>query len=346
MRADGNKVHKTGYQFLGNLVEGLTLPVFQAGLKWRGGDLQTMRNTIMGPGVHLGDDFERVSFDIGEKGQLQGALHRTEDAAHRPLVVILHGLTGDENSPNVISSAHHFIDQGYGVLRLNLRGAGPSANSSHGTYHGGLTEDLVQVVAQLGERGYGTDIILYGISLGGNMMLKYLGELGARAGIRAAIGVSVPLSLKAVQVRLMETRNRMYHNYLLLGMKNYVKRLGREIDPDLLEKAQSAGSILEYDDQFVAPSHEMADAETYYQQHSSEAFLDDIRVPTLLIHAENDPWVPVESYQARPWDRSGWLSLVLTEDGGHVGFHDKHSKVPWHERVAVQFLKNILGEAG
>tara|TARA_R110002073_G_scaffold334084_1_gene522811 strand:+ start:932 stop:1966 length:1035 start_codon:yes stop_codon:yes gene_type:complete len=335
-------VNKTGYRFLGQEVEGLDLPAFQVGIKWRGGDLQTMRNTIMGSVCRLEDEAERVFFDIGAPGRLSGALHRKDAREHLPLVVIIHGLTGDEGSPNVISAASSLLEQGYPVLRLNLRGAGPSVRTSQGSYHAGMTEDLAQVISQLHSRAYGAGIVLYGISLGGNMMLKYLGEQGADANILAAIGVSTPLDLKAVQGRLMDARNAMYHNYLLLGMKKYAKRLTGRVAALHLEKAQAAASILEYDDQYVAPSHGMAGAEDYYRLQSSGVYLDKIRVPTLLIHAENDPWVPVESYYDHDWSGNDRLHVIVCNDGGHVGFHGKDSKVPWHERAMARYLDHIL----
>jgi len=333
---------KRGYQYFGRPVPGLDIPTFRTALKWRGADLQTLRNTIRGPALPLGSVFERVSFEVGDGMSLDAALHRPETSRNLPVIILIHGLAGCEESPNIVSAAAWFLSLGYPVLRLNLRGAGPSVNSSRGPYHGGLSDDLARVVDQVAERGYGDGIILYGISLGGNMMLKYLGESGRQSGadrrIRAAIGVSAPLDLKTVQVRIMAARNRLYHNYLLLGMKNYAGQMAGQVADSLLDGAKAAKSLFDFDDKFTAPAHGMTGAEEYYRLHSARNFVGDIKIPTLLVHARNDPWIPVDDYLARDWPVAGAVSLVITDDGGHVGFHAKDSKLPWHERLAALYL--------
>jgi len=338
------KRNKRGFQSFGRVIAGFDVPDFKARLKWRGADLQTMRNTLRGPALSIGQDFERVSFDLGGGKSLKAAFHSSVKADILPLVIIIHGLTGDETSPNVVSAASYFISLGFPVMRLNLRGSGPSAKSSTGPYHGGLSEDLSRVVEQVGLRTYGQGIVLYGISLGGNMMLKYLGEQGSDAPVKAAIGVSAPLSLKAVQGRLMEKRNSLYHNYLLLGMKNYAREMAKHHDKGLLDKALAAKSLLEFDDQYTAPANGMTGAEEYYRRHSAQEFVDHITVPTLLIHAQNDPWIPAAAYHSRPWPVAGAISLLIADDGGHVGFHDRGHKVPWQERVAGHYLDCVIGE--
>ncbi len=336
------KKNKQGYVCFGCPLPDFNIPEFKSSLKWRGGDLQTMRNSIVGPARTFDKNFERVSFYMGDGKSLQAAYHPSSESGAYPLIIIIHGMAGDETSPNVISSAAYFNAKGFPVLRLNLRGAGPSAMSSIGPYHGGLTEDLAKVVDQLPARGYGQGVVLYGISLGGNMMLKYLGERGADAPIRAAISVSAPLSLKATQLRIMERRNRVYHNYLLLGMKNYMKEMKDHYDQDLLNNALSAKSLFEFDNLVTAPANDIAGAEEYYRLHSAGRFVDNIGVPTLLIHAQNDPWIPVDDYRKREWSTERPVSLLIVDDGGHVGFHSKGHKTPWQERVAADYFQYIL----
>ena len=335
-----------GFQQFGRVIPGLDIPDFKVGLKWRGADLQTLRNTIVGPGLSLNAGFERVSIDMGAGASLMAAFHPSDKSETLPLIIIIHGMSGDEMSPNVLSSAAYFISLGFPVLRLNLRGVGPSAQTSVGPYHGGLSEDLSRVVGQLSDRSYGAGIVLYGISLGGNMMLKYLGERGKDARIRAAIGVSAPLSLKAVQIQIMASRNRLYHNYLLLGMKKYLRQMAEHHTPDVLEKAEAARSLLEFDDQVIAPVNGMAGAEEYYRSQSSQGYVAGITVPTLLIHAQNDPWIPVADYQARSWPTESAISLLIADDGGHAGFHGKDHNVPWQERVSACYLDRVLAGGG
>ncbi len=340
------KKNNPGFLQFGRTMPGLEIPQFNSGLKWRGADLQTMKNVILGPANSLDPDYERVSFDLGAGKSLAAAFHPSSRSDILPLIIIIHGMAGDEQSPNVISSAAYFSAQGFPVLRLNLRGAGPSAKTSVGPYHGGLSADLARVIDQLATRNYGAGIVLYGISLGGNMMLKYLGDRGANARVKAAVAVSAPLNLKTVQVRIMASRNRLYHNYLLLGMKNYMKQSREDHDQSLLDRAQAAKSLFEFDDQVTAPANGIAGAEDYYRLHSAGGFVDQITVPTLLIHAENDPWIPVADYHSREWPAEGPISLLIANDGGHVGFHAKDHKVPWQERVAAQYFENMVSERG
>jgi len=334
--------NKQGFQQFGRIIPNLSLPDFKVGFTWRGADLQTLRNSLRPPRRPKAADYERVSFDLGAGRCLKAALHRSEKADILPLIIVIHGMAGDELSANVVSAAAYFGACGFPVLRLNLRGAGPSAKTSIGPYHGGLTEDLAAVVEQLASRAYGKGIVLYGISLGANMMLKYLGEQGVDAPIKAAVAVSAPLSLKSVQLCLMSPRNKLYHNYLLLGMKNYVRQMTGKHDQTLRDKALAAKSLYEFDDDFTAPAHGMSGAEEYYRLQSAEGFVDRIARPTLIIHAKNDPWIDVEAYYKRPWLESGHISFLITDDGGHVGFHTKNHKVPWQERVAVQYIEREL----
>lgn len=342
--------NKCGYQTFGKVIEGLALPDFATSVKWRGSGLQSMRNTILGPAITVREDYERLSFDIGEGQSLKAAYQAPLEAGEgpmsrpvsRPVIILIHGMTGSEESANIISPAAYFNSLGYPVLRLNLRGAGPSAKSCHKPYHGGLTEDLVRIIDQVTQKRLGNGIVLYAVSLGGNMMLKYLGEAGHHAPVRAAIGISAPLNLQEVQQCIMKKRNSLYHNYLLLGLKRSVKGLVGSCPEELMEQARSAKSIFEFDDKFTAPANGMKDAAEYYRLNSCEQYIDRITVPTLLVHALNDPWIPAEIYQNRDWPEKGPISLILTGDGGHAGFHAKDDKIPWHERVAARYLDHVL----
>jgi len=329
-----------GYVQYGRPLDHLPVPSFKSSLKWRGADLQTMRNRILGPSLRLEGAYERVFFEVGA-GQLAGALHR-EQAGNKPLVIIIHGVTGSEESDNVISSAAYFISLGFPVLRLNLRGAGASATTSHGPYHGGLTEDLNEILHQLPGMGLGHQYLLYGISLGGNMMLKYLGEMQEEAPVLAALSVSAPLCLKNTQQRMAEKRNSLYHGYILQAMKSEALLSGKCHADELLEISQSVRSIYDFDDQYVAAAHGMKGAEDYYASQSSGLFVDRIKQPTLLIHAQNDPWIPSVDYHRKDWDVNENLSVLISCDGGHVGFHDKKSEIPWHDRVAAAYFQNFM----
>src|SRR5262249_35882357 len=191
---------------------------FQPRLPWIGPDLQTIRNFVARPSVDLSPwPAQRVWFQAGGD-RLTGLLHRT-GRGERPLVILVHGITGCERSSYVRVTTMHLLGRGYPVLRLNLRGAGPSRAHCREGYHAGRSEDLEHVFAGLPPSALSSGAVLVGYSLGGNILLKFLAERGHRHPVRAAVSISAPIDLALTQRRIMERRNRVYHSYLLNRIK-------------------------------------------------------------------------------------------------------------------------------
>ena len=316
-------------------------PRFLARPPWWGGDLQTVRNYLRKPAVPLDPHpAERLDFPMGDGSDdvLVATLNRPRTAdGPRPLVVLIHGLTGCETSTYMRASARHLLERGHSVLRLNLRGAGPSRPRCRLQDHAGRTEDLRAVLGGMDGRLAANGVVIVGFSLGGNMLLKYLGEQGRRAPLLGAVSVSAPIDLKAAQLRLMQRRNRRYHDYLLA-------RLKEESAPSDLERAtvDTISSVYEFDERVVAPRNGFASADDYYACCSAKPLLGEIRVPTLLIHARNDPWIPPTAYLAFDWGCNPRLTPLLPRGGGHVGFHGLGSFVPWHDRCIASFLDRLI----
>jgi uncharacterized protein len=320
-------------------------PRFLARPPWWGGDLQTIRNYLRKPAIAL-DLYpaERLEFPMLDDSDdaLVATLNRpsaTEDP--RPLVILIHGLTGCETSTYMKASARHLLARGHPVLRLNLRGAGPSRPRCRLQYHAGRTEDLRAVVGRLDGRLAANGIVIVGFSLGANMLLKYMGEQGRRAPLLGAVSVSAPIDLKATQLRLMQRRNRRYHDYLLARMKDEIAAPDSGLTD--LERAalDTISSVYEFDDRIVAPRNNFANADDYYARCSAKNFLVEIRIPTLLIHARNDPWIPPNAYLAFDWSSNPRLTPLLPKGGGHVGFHGFGSSVPWHDRCIGGFIDRL-----
>jgi len=186
-------------------------------------------------------------------------------------------------------------------------------------------------------------IVAIGYSLGANMLLKYLGEEGAAAPLRAAVAISAPIDLKSSQRRIMQPRNRAYHRYMLDRMKIECTE-GRDGVSDAERRAVfAARSVYEFDDVFVARRNGFGNADGYYATCSAERFLPAIRVPTLVIHAHNDPWIPVAPYLRFDWSRNRFLTPLLPESGGHVGFHTRGGRRAWHDLCALDFLEAFAG---
>ena len=314
-------------------------PPFIARPPWLGGDLQTVRNLLRPPPPLAGRRL-RLALDDGSGDVLWAAIDHPAVPRGGPLLVLIHGLAGCEESAYVVNSARHFLSLGWRVLRLNLRGAGPSRADCSGFYHAGRSEDLRRALAVLIEES-DDGIVLYAYSLGANMMLKFLGEGGAE-GVRAAISVSAPIDLAATWKRFSRPRNLVYQRWLLGHMKREAAAPGADLSERERRAVAAARTVWEFDDSFVAPRHGFAGADDYYARCSAAPFLAAIAVPTLLIHAGDDPWIPAAPYECHDWRSSPALTPVLTRSGGHVGFHGAGSPVPWHDRCAERFLDAIL----
>lgn len=307
----------------------IAVPPFVPRFPWIGGDLQTLRNFMRPPGDVLASwPGERLTFAMndGTGDELLGMLHRPAEDRGRPLVLLLHGLTGCEESSYVRVTGGNLLRAFYPILRLNWRGAGPAQGRSKGFYHAGRSEDLAAAIAGMGSDLARNGLAAIGYSLGANVLLKYLAEKGGLAHLRAAIAVSPPIDLHAAQQRIAARRNRRYHDYLLARM-----RAERAPDAEIR-------TILEFDNAIVAPSNGFKDALDYYAQCSTIGRLGAIRTPTLIVHAKDDPWIPSSSFRGVEWDKAKAVRLLMPWSGGHVGFHALGFGRPWHDEVALRFL--------
>jgi predicted alpha/beta-fold hydrolase len=302
---------------------------------WIGGHLQTIRNQIVRP-HHILPASERLWLDLGDGDALATSLHRVEST--RPLVVLIHGLAGAEDSLYLRASAAHFLDSGFPVLRLNLRGTGPSVDRCRGQYHAGRSEDLRLGLAALPGDLTANGVGLVGYSLGGNVLLKFLGE-GALPMVRAAASVSAPIDLADAATTLTRLRNRLYQSWLLAKMRD--EACAGSISDDQRRAVASAKTVIEFDDRYVAPRNGFASAVDYYARSSAAPLMKRIGVPTLVIHATNDPWIPMTPYEQVDWSANPALTPLFGA-GGHVGFHGLGSRVAWHDRAIAAFLLSRL----
>ncbi len=316
------------------------LPPFRQRLPWWGPDLQTMRGVMMkcrAPLELYQQERLLIPLNDGSGDTLSAMLGHSRVDASRPLVVLIHGLTGLEDSFYMRESAAHFLSQGYPVLRLNLRGAGRSRPLCHTQYHAGSSNDLARLFAVLPGNLTAHGLAAVGYSLGGNLLLKYLGERGGETRLKAAAVVSAPLDLAGTARRLGGWRNHFYQRYLLHYMKAEAVAPGVALSTAEREAVMSARSVWEFDQVYSARRAGFKDVEGYYARSSSGQFLPGIAVPTLLLHARDDPWVPDEPYDAFDWRRNPNLRPVLTARGGHVGYHGQGGAA-WHDLAIARFF--------
>jgi len=321
----------------------LSFPAFRQRFPWIGGDLQTLRSALRGgPGVAPDATATiRMSFPSsdGSDDVLQGALNSPAHPRDKPLIVLIHGLTGSENSTHMIVAAQEFLSRGHAVLRLNQRGAGPSRATCQGHYHAGRSDDLAGVIGQLPEVLTRYGVCLLAVSLGGNMLLKFLAEYPRFSQVKAAVAVCPPISLKAAQLRIMARRNTIYHRHLLNRMKREIQ--GSELIKERADEfLRRLTTVFDFDDQVVAPGNGFADASDYYRRCSALDLLEAVDTPTLIIHPADDPWVPVDPLLARIQSGSPApnLSVLVPAHGGHVGSHGRGSDVPWYIACAALFF--------
>ncbi|WP_424360613.1 YheT family hydrolase [Methylocystis parvus] len=315
----------------------MTAPPFEPRAPWWGADLQTVRNILL-PRPRELPGGERLLLTMPDGDRLAARLDRPAQSLQRPLVVLVHGLTGTEASVNVMRTAHHLVREGWPVLRLNLRGSALSRPTSRGRYHAGRTEDLAEALRQLPADLVRHGVVLVGHSLGGNLVLKFMGEGPGEAPVLGAVAVSTPLDLAAASERIQSRRNAVYHLYLLNGLKSEALAPGAGITLEQRAAITAARTIREFDDRFVAPCFGFQGAADYYERNSAGRFLRSIDRPTLLIHAMDDPWIPAADYEAVDWPSLAAVETAFAPGGGHLGFHDRASRVGWHDRVTAAWL--------
>lgn len=318
-----------------------TFPPFQERWPWIGGDLQTLRNRIS----HRAPDFspypaERLSLAMtdGTGDCLAAILNRPRKDTGKPAIVLVHGLTGSEDSRNIQTSAAYHLSRGHPAVRLNLRGAGPSCGRCKDHYHAGRSQDLRDAIAALPADISSRGLVLVGVSLGGNVLLKFLGENDGMARVIAAATVCAPIDLKRAQMQIGAPRNAVYEKHLLTEMRADALAMAGARRAEVERTLQDVRSVYAFDDKIVAPNNGFAGAEDYYRRSSAAQFLGAIRVPTLLIHARNDPWIPAAMYLERDWPADHPTTLLMAPGGGHVGFHGRGGAVLWHDRCIGLFF--------
>ena len=266
----------------------------------------------------------------------------------RPLVLVLHGMEGSARSGYALEIYRVLREHGMAAVGLNFRSCSGELNRLPRLYHSGETEDLQRVLLALTRRFPGRRRGAIGVSLGGNVLLKYLGETGraARSQLEAAVAVSVPFDLSAGADALLRPGGRLYSTYLLrrLRWKVEAKRGIMPVEVDVT-RALRARSIREFDDAATAPLHGFRSAEDYYQRSSSAGYLEAIRIPTLLLHSRDDPFLPQARLPRQAIEANPDLTAVFTSRGGHIGFVARSSPMRpffWAEQEAARFAATHL----
>ncbi|HEX5831477.1 MAG TPA: alpha/beta fold hydrolase, partial [Gemmatimonadaceae bacterium] len=280
-------------------------------------------------------------------------VYRLDAPEGAPRLLFLHGLEGGLRSHYVAGTFARAHRLGWSVALLVFRSCGSEPNRARRFYHSGETEDLGLVVDRLIAERPHDSLLLAGVSLGGNVLLKWLGERGDAVPpqVAAAAAVSVPFDLARGARHIGRGFGRVYERHFLRSLRRKAEeKLSRYPDLCAREPVLAARTLWEFDDTLTAPVHGFAGAADYYARSSSLAFLDAVRVPTLLLSAEDDPFLPpaVLDEVRRIAGGNRWLHPEFVRRGGHVGFVG--GRVPWRpdwyaERRIVEFLASRLPPA-
>jgi len=252
---------------------------------------------------------------------------------HGPVVVILHGLGGSVDSHYARGLLDALVRRGWRGALMHFRGCSGEPNLLQRSYHGGDTGDLAFFVEKLRQREPYTPLAAVGYSLGGNVLLKWLGEQGAAAPLQGAAAVSVPFDLGAATAHLMRGFARVYEQRLLRCLQEGLadKRARMTLPLPAVEPAAIA-SLRAFDEHITAPLHGFRDADDYYARASCFSYLSHIAVPTLIVHALDDPFMP-PAVIPRAEQLSSHIRLELSASGGHVGFI---GGTPWSPRFWLE----------
>lgn len=333
-----------------NRAEDIVTDGYPTPVGWRGGHLQSFRSRLVPRAWPLDDvgnaqDLLLPMHD-GSGDVLVATLHQPSAPSHdRPLVLLVHGLGGSAESWYIRATARGLLRTGFPVARVDLRGAGRSGDHSRGLYHAGRTEDLRDVLAQLRPQAPG-GLAVIGFSLGGGATLKLVGEPLGDLPVLAAVSVSAPLDLNAGAEHLGQMMFGRYGRFVVNGLREDMARPGpasalTEAEAHALRRART---VVDFDNAISAPRNGWRDAHEYYELNSANRYLPAIDVPTLVIHAVDDPIVPLAPYVAVRWrelESQGHVRRAITPHGGHLGFHQRGRVYPWYVPRAIGFLAGL-----
>jgi predicted alpha/beta-fold hydrolase len=292
---------------------------------------------------------ERREFQTEPGTRVVAYCHWQAERRRRPTALVIHGLEGSSEGNYVLGVASKAFDAGFNVLRYNVRGCGGTAHLSPKLYHSGLTIDLRYVTRELIERDQLPELFLIGFSMGGNQSLKLAGELGEDAPpeLKGVCAISPPIDLESCSRAIARRENWIYEIRFLISLRKTIIEKDR-LFPGVydLSRMREIRHLWDWDEMFQR--HNGFDgALDYYSKASSLPFIESIRVPALIIHAKDDPFIPFEPFTDKRIAENPSVLLVAPKHGGHVAFcgvRQPDEDRAWAENRAVEFC-SLLSRA-
>ncbi|MCO8123154.1 alpha/beta fold hydrolase [Stieleria sp. TO1_6] len=315
---------------------------------WRGGWLQTVSIKTLRPELTPDNWPGAQPFNVPDQNTppdvLCGYYFPTRQPTDRPATILFHGMGGHALSGYMRSMAEHLLDAGYPVILWNNRGAGRSASKCTGLHHPGNVDDVKLLLRHLTTehpQWVQSGITAVAFSLGANPLLCYLAESGDESQFSATVSVSAPLDMELTSRNLRRGMNRVFDRYLLHRQQKELLRESADLSARERSIIDNVSSVWQLDDQFTAKRYGFESAADYYRAHSAVHVLSQIRTPTLLFHASDDPVVDDAPFLDRDWQPGGPLYPAFSESGGHTGFLDRRGG-RWHENAAAKFFDAMI----
>ena len=308
---------------------------FPKGL-FKNGHFSTIYSAKLRTAPKLVQQRERLQLEDGDFIDLDFAF---SEKPTNKIAIILHGLEGNAQRTYMRGQANVLCKNGWDTCAVNYRGCSGETNRSYQSYNAGKTDDLEVIVNHLLEKNGYAEIALVGFSLGGNLLLKYLGErTQVPKEIVAGVAISAPLSLKGSLEQLSQWNNWVYRTSFLFDLRKKYKQKMKQF-PELMSVSdyKKIKSLKTFDDIYTAPAHGFKDAFDYYEKNSSLQFLPEIDIPVLILNAQNDSFLSQNCYPISLAEKSKNIYLETPKHGGHVGFH-KTDETYYSEERTLQFL--------
>jgi len=261
----------------------------------------------------------------------------------KQLAIISHGLEGNSFRSYVVGMVRAFNKHGWDALAWNYRSCSQETNRKLRFYHNGTTDDLECVINHAMNTERYESLVLIGLSMGGNLSLVYLGQKGANINpiVKKAVVFSVPCDLKGSSIKLAKPINKILYMKRFLNMLHEKIKAKMEIFPHKINDLDynKVQNFKDFDDRYTAPIHGFKNAEDYWHKCSSKQFIPQIKIPTLIVNAANDPFLSESCYPIEEAAANPKIFLEIPQSGGHVGFVEfNKEKMYWSERRAIQFV--------
>ena len=332
-------LERAGHIFAGKL--------FKSHRLFRDGHAQTLAAYAWPRGFrfHSEVDEERF-FDVAPDVKVLAHCRWQTNRDQHPTIVVWHGIEGSSASVYMLATAEKGFRAGFNVIRVNFRNCGGTEHLTPTLYHGGLSDDLRAVVTELIEKDGIDRMFLVGFSLGGNLVLKLAGEFGEDPPkeILGVCAVSPSIDLTASAELILRRSNWIYQQDFVRRLKKRI-RTKQKLYPQLYDTngLRQVRTLRQFDERFTAPANGFADAEDYYYRASSLRVAAQIRIPSLVIHAEDDPFIPITPLRDPVVADNPYILLIAPEQGGHVAFisadKDGDEDRFWAENRVIEFCK-------